>query len=224
MFLALILALIFLLDVNLFFKIIIYGFIILFFLDILVIIFYFGIPLYLKYYKNFFDLKFSHYFLICFIIILVPLSMILKLSYNQILIFVLWFIISWLYIKLIKSIILKSDTNQTINESKFFGYMISFIFIIIFYIVTFSLFYYKTVPIPSLGYIIGDNETLKLLSFSDSLFYSGFNFFTMDYANLKAQSLLNAVVILEVFTAQIIIIVFIGVIASKLLEILRLKK
>ena len=100
--------------------------------------------------------------------------------------------------------------------------MISFSFIIISYIIIFALFYSNLTPASPLGYITEEN-VIKILDYKEALFFSGFIFFSMDYNNLQSQDLLNTIGLLELFIAQIMIIVFIGVLASELLNILKLK-
>lgn len=68
-----------------------------------------------------------------------------------------------------------------------------------------------------------DDKKILTLSGKESIYYSAFTFFSMEYGNIKTKGLLTLFTIMEVFIAQIILITFIGIMAGTLISRLQLK-
>ena len=64
---------------------------------------------------------------------------------------------------------------------------------------------------------------IQVLSFKESVYYSAFTFFRMEYDNLRPKGLLTIFTIIEVFIAEILLITFIGVMASVLIDRINLR-
>ena len=174
---------------------------------------------YLKSYKRYKNLRFSIYITIIFMVTFI-LGVIIQLRIQ--LSYILLFFVTLGFIILVRKIKNKSDNNQKINEFEFLLYMGSFGFILIAYIITFSLFYFHATLLGN-GYMIKDNS-FNPLDRLNAIYFSGFTFFSMEFDELQPQGILKLITLLEVFLANIIIISFIGILSSELLKILKLKK
>ena len=62
------------------------------------------------------------------------------------------------------------------------------------------------------------------MSFKDTFLYSGFTFFSMEYQNFKPQKVFAWFTFVQLFISQILLITFIGVMASKLIDKLELNR
>ena len=138
------------------------------------------------------------------------------------------------YISLVRNIKRKYDNKKSvISEYQFLGYLIFFSWILFLFIVSFSSFYVQQIPLGSFfdGYFVKEvkinnqiSERVIPLRYSDAFFYSGYTFFSMNYGDFKAKGLLNIVTIIELFIAQIAVIVFISILAGYALQRLKLNK
>ena len=178
---------------------------------------------YYKSYKRYSKLKFSIYISILFFLSFVVLYF-LGINLIYLLIYSLLFLVTLVFVGLVRNIKTKCRGNGTISEFRFFIYMLSFGFILFFYIEVFSIFYLNANPLieGSIGFLSKGNE-IKILDRLESFYFSGYVFFSMDYDDIGAQQYLRLIVILELFVAQILIIIFIGILASILLDKLALR-
>ena len=113
-----------------------------------------------------------------------------------------------------------------ISEYQFFLYISGFACILISFIFAFSLFYFHAVPLEQnwlSGYMSKDGVD-KTLGFGDSIVYSGNTFFSMDSGTINPKGFLRFISLFQLLLSQIIIISFIGILASELLRILKLKE
>ena len=169
--------------------------------------------------ERFIDRRFSSYITIFYAIFLM---IILFLNYRYLLTLLpLWYV-GRVYIALVRSIKLKKEDRKTISELQFLAYLSSFIFIVLIFVVVFALIYSQAQYLGG-GYFTKGEHFIKL-EFRDTIIFSGFNFFSMEYGGLLTQDLLTFVALVEVFTAQIVIITFVGILASILFDLLQLKK
>ena len=139
--------------------------------------------------------------------------------------------VTTLYIAVIRDIKEKhtkfnNNETDTINEYEFFIYLMKFSLIMIFYIGAFAIFYLYAIPLGQNyfdGWLEKDN-VITPLSFGKALYYSGHSFFISQFDNIQAKGILILVTLSEYFVAQIVLIMFIGVLASMLFEMLKLNR
>lgn len=160
------------------------------------------------------------------------------LSYSYFIGIISVYITSIAYIQLVKNIKKKYDlpkNNQRgyISEYQFLGYLIFFSLVLFLFIFSFSVFYVQQIPLGNFldGYFTKETKINNLviervypLNYSDAFFYSGYTFFSLDYGNFKAKGLLKMITLLELFTAQTAVIIFISILAGYALQKLRLNK
>ncbi len=182
------------------------------------------LPPILKYLRNkepYKKLKFT--FCITFIFIVGTLFnlLVLHLNLKQHLVYFYFFLVTLLFIKLVRKIKNNCDSEERITEFQFFIFIFGFIFILIGYISGFSLLYFQSIPEADNGYI-SQNGIVRVLDMRSSILLSGFTFFSMEFAGLTPQGLLAWFSLLEVAVAEIAIILFIGIIAGELYQKLSL--
>jgi len=165
--------------------------------------------------RKFSNRHFTVYMLSFFLLTTLIFTFIIPLKY--IIYYALWFLVTVGFIRLVKAI----KRKKRVRESNFFTYMFVFAIILFLYIGVFSLAYAQKNPFDE-GTIIKSGDFHRLNKI-DSLLFSGFTFFSMDFGNFQTEGLLNYFALAEVFTAQIIFITFIGVIAGHLFAKLHLK-
>lgn len=197
-----------------------YYFISLFIIFFIWLFFFFKFLNHRKRYKR---TRFSVYtflIFILFLLIISYLSIIYNLTFYYLLSYIFSFIITIGFIQLVRKI----KNECTIEEYKFFIFILLFILIILAYIVSFSLIYLQANPSENYGYLAREDTPNKpeLLDFWNSILFSGYTFFSMELNNLISIGLLKALILLEIFISQMIIILFIGILASQLFEKLRL--
>lgn len=198
--------------------------IILLILNLLVVLFMFFYTLLPYVYierKNVFNLRFSTYitfFYFLFIILLITFNF---LSYKYIPILLALFFISRVFIAIVRDIKHKKNRNKKLNEFYFFINVCLFAVILILYVIAFYFLFLQTISFGD-GYITQNNIFYPIKKLE--IFYiSGFTFFSSTYNNLETQGLLTVFSLIEMFIAEIIIIMFIGILASALFDILKLK-
>src|SRR3989338_5225126 len=174
--------------------------------------------------------KFTFYINLVFYIVLVTVAVLWWfdfLLFYPLIGVVSLYVTSLGYIALVKRIKKKYDKEQDITESQFLGYLIFFSLVLFLYILSFSNFYIHQIPLGKSfdGYFtIKDTsinpsvEMVYPIKFGDSFYYSGYTFFSMEYGDFKARGLLKLIALLELFTAQIAVIIFIGIIAGYALQ------
>ena len=173
-----------------------------------------------KRYKN---LKFTIYVSVIFILGATFNHFVLSLNLKQHLVYLGILFITLIFIKLVKSIKNKCEMHNKITEFEFFYFVFGFIVILIGYIVIFSFIYFQNIPLHDNGYF-HQNDAIKVLDMKEAILFSGFTFFAMEYANLTPEGLLRWFTLLEVGVAEMIIILFIGIVAGMLFEKLKLKE
>lgn len=173
-----------------------------------------------KRYKN---LKFTLYVSLIFILGAIFNYFVLSLNLKQNLVYVGIFFITLIFIKLVKSIKNKCEVHNKITEFEFFYFIFGFIVILVGYIVIFSFIYFQNIPLHDNGYF-HQNNVIKVLDMKEAILFSGFTFFSMEYADLTPEGLLRWFTLLEVGIAEMIIILFIGIVAGMLFEKLKLKE
>ena len=159
-----------------------------------------------------------HYYIDLANLVLIAMALFTNIKRYFILIYLPLYLIARILIIIVGGI-LKTKKNG-ISEFKFLVYLISFALVIIGYIVSFSLFYSNNFSL-NYGYISDGNNHVKLSTY-DAILYSGYTFFTMSYKNFQPEGIFTWLTLTEVFIAQILIIMFIGIIAGKIIENLKL--
>ena len=169
------------------------------------------------------NLRFRYYLDGLHLFTLIIFYWIPSIDYRYFLVFYtpLW-ITTRLFVSIVRSIITKGK-KEKISEFQFFYYIIAFIVVILAYIFSFSLFYYFAFSL-NLGHFEVDNDNVKILDRIDSLLYSGFTFFAMDYEELEPKGLLRFFTFTEVIGAEIVFIMFISIMAGEVIAKLELKK
>lgn len=74
------------------------------------------------------------------------------------------------------------------------------------------------------GQMVNSSGEKLLLSNLQSFYYSAYTFFGMEYFDVNPTGILNLFTIIELFISQILLITFIGVMASQLITKLNLKR
>ncbi|MBW2984762.1 hypothetical protein KY361_06600 [Candidatus Woesearchaeota archaeon] len=176
---------------------------------------------FIEYFGKFQNLRFHNYIDITnvFLIIIVILY---KVDLYYLLCYLPLYIITRTFIAIVRDLIRRSKDEEGITEFWFFVYIGIFILLIVAYIFSFSLFYLNLFSLNQ-GYMINEKGTEIDLSGSESIYYSAFTFFGMEYENLKPQEIFRTFTVIEVFIAQLWLVTFIGVMVSKLIGKLMLK-
>lgn len=174
-------------------------------------------------YNRYQKLKFSIYISLLFFLSFIFLYF-LGINIIYLLTYSLLFLVTLVFVGLVRNIKTKCMRRRGISEFTFFIYMVAFGFILFFYIEVFSIFYLNANPLinGSIGFFSKGNE-IQILDRLESFYFSGYTFFSMDYDDIEAQQFLKLIIILELFVSQILMIIFIGILASMLFGKLKLR-
>lgn len=166
--------------------------------------------------KQFQEQDFSYYVDLVNLL-LIALALFLNISIYYIIVYLPIYLITKIFIWIVRDILLRQKTPLKITEFWFFVYVVLFSFIMLSYIFSFSLFYNDIFSL-NYGYMSTDKESYVRLNFVDTFLYSGFTFFSMEYKNFIPQRAFAWFTFAELFISQILLITFIGVMASKLID------
>ena len=150
-------------------------------------------------------------------LLLIALALFLNINVYYIIVYLPIYLITKIFIWVVKDILLRQKTPLKITEFWFFIYVVLFSFIMLSYIFSFSLFYNDIFSL-NYGYMSSDKDNYIRLNFVDTFLYSGFTFFSMEYKNFIPQRAFAWFTFAELFISQILLITFIGVMASKLID------
>ncbi|MEK6879957.1 MAG: hypothetical protein AABY22_10135, partial [Nanoarchaeota archaeon] len=145
---------------------------------------------------------FSYHFTIVYFG-LITLLKIIGIGLPSTLVFIPFYIVSLAFIKLAGSI-LEKEIDQ-ISEFKFFWYIVLFAIVLCGYIIAFSLLY---IPSISIGYGQFEDKAgnLKPLGTTESIYYSGFTFFSMEYEEAISKGSLTLITLIETVVLDFVIL------------------
>ena len=126
-----------------------------------------------------------------------------------------------LTLPVLSNILIRTQNNKKISEYWFFCYISLLSLVIVGFIFSFSLFYFHTFSLEH-GHMKDGNNYINL-DRSESILYSSYTFFNMNYKNYIPDGWLTKFTIIEMFISQIIFITFIAIMAAKLIDNLKLK-
>jgi len=166
------------------------------------------------------SLRFRNYVDITHLIIFISLFF-FQVNPFFILLYLPLYITTRMLINIVRNILEKS--KKGISEYRFFVYLFMFSMVIISYIFSFSLLYFYTFPLQE-GHFQDTNGNVLILDRIDSIYYSGFTFFSMNYGEIQPKGLTKTLTLSEVFGAQVVLMLFIGIMAAELIGNIHLKE
>ncbi len=166
------------------------------------------------------NLRFRNYVDFVHLVVLISLF-IFKVNPFYVLLYLPLYITTRMLIGIVRNILQKS--KKGISEYRFFVYLLMFSIVIISYIFSFSLLYFHTSPLKD-GHFQNGEGNILILNRIDSLYYSGFTFFSMNYEDIQPKGLIKTITLSEVFGAQVVLMLFIGIMAAELISNIHLKE